>query len=999
VVEPLPPVPLPPVPLPPVVEQLPPAVEREWRARAWAIQPDSAREEIQRALASPDWPLRHMALDALARSPAGVRLARALDADGMRDAHPNVRAAAVELAVWTGMPLDLSAQGRERWAAEPSESVRRALARHLALHSPGAGLSEAHLDLSASLAARVGPAAEVARAALFSHGPGAVRVQLPLLLVDGVLDRDALLAALPFMKRAPVDPALVEALRRHLPAQPLVRESLATLVECLALHGALASSASRFGSARGSVDGSVPRTSCDFDTLVAGWLAFQTGEDDDVDYRAEALRRELLVEAAREGHPFLGLLLISAAGELDELARSSDSEIDDLRSALTFPRHAAQAERHLGYEAGAIFLAECAADALDPLQALEAAREFSDELAGEIWNRVAYRVERLDPEQTAEWLAPTRSEELRYGVASVVADVFHTGDPEAERLLLRVLDDPDSGMRRAAFTWLSDDRGLERRLPAMHAAWLRYDGAERALHLRSLSRRVPPEPFLPDLLALCQDPAGRTEGVLELLGLFRERVEVRDSLRAWRDGSLASMEAAGDLATYRRHEWRAKALVLAIGPDAVPELAGVLRRSLASRPILAGSEQHERELPKVCAGLLGASAEGRAELTGFLGAQVARRTRIEAAIQLAGDGRSAQIQPEVLRVLTDGYPHTDSELGVRVLEAAGRSPLPAAESFLEAAAADRRADLDRRFGALVALARRGAAAALVRAGLRDRNPEVVREAVRLLGLVGGDVARPALRQAWSSRRARLGTDEERSSDRLLAVESLVAAIEADALRVGELGLWFEEPLGHAAANLGARFAGEHLPSIEFQWRSELELVGLLARKQRLDVALTGAGAYWRADGRLLARLAEEAGPADAAQALALAASVALAGEPPAEGREEQRTRVAILLMELAVRSEDWEAAGAWADRLYLEARLARGLLDGLEPAFPAFDRRAGLDPWADLGAARHQARAWAALDRGDRAAAGDLARIARRHLGASLSAREAQAVLEAALRE
>ncbi len=136
-----------------------------------------------------------------------------------------------------------------------------------------------------------------------------------------------------------------------------------------------------------------------------------------------------------------------------------------------------------------------------------------------------------------------------------------------------------------------------------------------------------------------------------------------------------------------------------------------------------------------------------------------------------------------------------------------------------------------------------------------------------------------------------------------------------------------------------------------------------------------------------------------ARALAGAAFAALAGEAHGSGLQLGRTRVLVLLLELAVRAVDWETASAWADRLYVEARLTRGLLAGLDPAFPAFDRRAGRDPWADLDAARHQARAWAALDRGDRSAAEDLARIARRHLGASRSARKAQAVLEAALRE
>ena len=148
-------------------------LQREWRARAWAVDPDSDSGALQRALLSPDWALRHMALDALARSPAGVRWARARGVGGTDDVHPNVRAAALELSLWTGRPLDLTGGRGAGWAAEPSESVRRALARHLALHTPDDGQAAARLDLLASLAARVGPAARVARAALFSAGPGA----------------------------------------------------------------------------------------------------------------------------------------------------------------------------------------------------------------------------------------------------------------------------------------------------------------------------------------------------------------------------------------------------------------------------------------------------------------------------------------------------------------------------------------------------------------------------------------------------------------------------------------------------------------------------------------------------------------------------------------------------------------------------------------------------------------------------------------------------------
>ncbi|MEE8469015.1 MAG: hypothetical protein V3T22_11185, partial [Planctomycetota bacterium] len=514
--------------------------------------------------------------------------------------------------------------------------------------------------------------------------------------------------------------------------------------------------------------------------------------------------------------------------------------------------------------------------------------------------------------------------------------------------------------------------------------------------------RVPPTPFLPQLLEICRDPAGRTPGVLELLGSLRQGPAVREALDAWREEELAGMDAADDLDTYRRHEWRAKALVLASGPDPPQELARILRRSLASSPILGEGERHVRELPKVCAALLGTTSEGRVELKEFLGTDVARRTRIEAALQITGDARMVKFHGRALGPLIAGYPHADSELGLRILEAAGRVGLLRGLEFLEDAVADPRADLERRLGALSALGRMGADRALVRAGLRDPNPELVREAARLLGIHGGLDARTALRGAWSALRARRGTQDERPSDRLLAGEFLLALATAGDLSPRELGLCFEEPLHRAGQDLAARFAGEHLPATEFQWRTELDLARLLVRRGRLDDVLAAAGAFGRADGRLLVRLAAlaaEGQEVQPARALARAAFAALAGEAPAERLEPNRTEVLALLVELAVRAQDWEAAGAWADRLYLEARLARGLLAGLEPAFPAFDRRAGRDPWADLDAARHQARAWAALERKDLSAARDLVRTAGRHLGISRSARKAQVALQAALGE
>jgi hypothetical protein len=85
--------------------------------------------------------------------------------------------------------------------------------------------------------------------------------------------------------------------------------------------------------------------------------------------------------------------------------------------------------------------------------------------------------------------------------------------------------------------------------------------------------------------------------------------------------------------------------------------------------------------------------------------------------------------------------------------------------------------------------------------------------------------------------------------------------------------------------------------------------------------------------------------------------------------------------------------------LLLETLLRGTRSQGFAVRLGRFDRRSGVDPFADLGAAALQARGWEALAQGNRSRARALAAEAQGWLGGSDKARAGQAELMEAVAE
>jgi len=933
-------------------------VEREWTARRWALHAPQCRPEIEAALASEAWTERHLALDALERTHRGAafaidQLGGAIEA-ALADPHPNVRAAALAVFTRAGLPAPAAAAPLAR---DPFEPVRFALAANLAQDLAVASESDPTARaLLATIATGDGRDAQLARAGILTRGPDAWREQLALLRdAEGRLDGLLLLRALPLLERAPVSADLVDALRalvdRGAPGAP----HDVTTIELLALHGEL--------------DGAAGAPRCDRAGAAAGWVAPPGDAGADGDHWIKSLRRTSLLDAAREGDEALGRLLLLAAAERDE----ADEE--------------------------ALFLIECATAALPASVAVELARDLDAPLALAVWEEIAPEVGDLDPGTLGPWLSAEESQELRRQVASVVAHSLpRSGDRSGDALLLPLLTDSDPRLRRRAFQWLAAEEGIGDRLEALHRAWRGYAAEERAEYLRLLPRGQALGPFRADLLALCAEPSGRTQPVLELVGALRRDSQVAALLAGWLGEALGGLEDASDLESYRRHEGRAKAIVLALGDGALEALEEALRRALAAPPFLAQGEEHHPELTKTCCVLLGRSRAGRERLAAFLGREVQARARTEAAIQLAGDDELEEAQPGALTALVEGYSRSDSELGVRMLAAVGRlrgSPLaPRASSFLVAVAADDDDDLERRVAAvdaLVALGRDGDLAGLLPLA---SNPEVLFAVAQGLGSLGTPRGELALRSALEEARRRSASTR--------AGELLLALARSAELTAGELASVLESALALAAGDLRVRFRGGRSAATGFRWRHEIGIAQALAQRGGLDELLAAAGPWWRLDGRLLGVLtvaAREGGDRALALRLADAAQAAIEGEAPAEDLDRIRCRLELARLQLAAEEGDGTALAYCSGRLWARMRLSTRRSATLENALGVFDRRLGVDPVANLDAARWQARAQAALARGDRERALECANQAASRMGASQRARRAQEELSAALSE
>jgi hypothetical protein len=285
---------------------------------------------------------------------------------------------------------------------------------------------------------------------------------------------------------------------------------------------------------------------------------------------------------------------------------------------------------------------------------------------------------------------------------------------------------------------------------------------------------------------------------------------------------------------------------------------------------------------------------------------------------------------------------------------------------------------------------------------RAQQPELILNAVSALGVraaAGETEVGDSLAAALSRVEARVGSDRERVGDGQVAGELLLACIRAGAGGRALQRRCFAGALEASGADLLERFRGLRPAATEFRFRLELTAAKTLAERGQLGGALIDAGAWERLDGRLLFELAQ----VDARGAWALelwrAARVALQGEPLGTDMAGLLDRVVWLRYRLGVERGDWGKVRHSVSWLLLETLLRGTRSQGFEERLGRFDRRAGVDPFADLGAAGLQARAWEALTRGDKEGARALAAEAEAWLGGSDHARAGQAELMEALPE
>lgn len=886
-------------------------VADEWRARAWALDPAAHRAAIERALADERWETRHAALDALARAGQGVVWdgAHELLAPRRADPHPNVRRQALRATRRLGAPV--AAEELAPLARDPFGGVRLELCEALA-GLPEERAAELLLELAADADARVR-----ARAfdLLIGRGPDALGAELDLWERAGCDEEpERFLRALDLLRRAPPNELLIESMRLRWRALERGGAPPARLAALRAAWEALAFV--QLG--RGQVA-----------PLAAGWLATFEDGDESLDRRRRA---QLLAGAAAAG-PDLGDLLHAAARAETSLAAGTDL-LEGALEAL-----AGDEERLLLVPVGG-------------------------ELDLELWGLLAGRRDAWDAAVVGPWLAPGIDPGVRLAVVNALAETLaRSGDEGSALLLARALDDPDQNVAAEAWRALCDaPRPVA--LAELWRYWCERTGRDVEL-LRFLSRQSAPAPFRADLIELWASGAARRASVLELLASFRGDGDLARRVEAWLGEELAGLVAAPPPAdgaepdeAWLRQEDRAKALV-----GALHSIAGEGALESMER-VLELSDGLSHEVSKTCAWALGQTPAGRRRLRAWLRPEASMRVRIEAALWIVPDDPD----PEVVGLLLERYARCDEELRLRILRVLAPTGDARALAHLAATVTGAGTSPAERVVALAEVARAPrAAGALLAIVAAAPDVDVERAAIEQLG--GLELLEPAdgerlallLRERLADpARAEQLRDEVLPALARLAPELGAVELERELLR---------EPLRRAAGELASRFRGERLPAREFVYRGELRAIEELARQGRLEAALAGAGPCWRLDARLLLQLGERAlegggpGARRAARRLLRAALVAFEGEAPMEDLEHLLCTARARLFALALDERRLDDALLWAGELLDAWRAGRTSERAWSAVFGAVDAA----DW--LEATRLQARAWAALARGDRSGA------------------------------
>ncbi|QDU69242.1 hypothetical protein [Engelhardtia mirabilis] len=562
------------------------------------------------------------------------------------------------------------------------------------------------------------------------------------------------------------------------------------------------------------------------------------------------------------------------------------------------------------------------------------------------------------------------------------------GDPGASACLAAALVGLPPGPRERALRLLSP-AAIAEHSDAIFAAW---EATGRPLDwIDRLPRGVPAAAFRLALLEFGADRGLRAR-VAAPLGAFDGDPVVIELLTGWLDEELSDVEL-GVQASGQGAEALASALLHAGGATSAAVVAGAVASAAGPAPDVAAA----------LARRLGESASGRAHLAAMLGRDAAvpgpwpTAVIDEALIAIAAAGATASGD---LELLVERLPAMPDERQARAFTSLRLRGAEVSAAAVAALAADSTARLTLRLRAIDALTAIGPRAVdlVVDVFRLERDFEVRAACVRVLGDIGGEQGirgLERLRQELGGDRQQPGFVEPAVEEgRVLLDEELrieLAGLAAPVLD-GEGG-FLCAVVDDAPRGVVARFARESGPSVEFLWRVEIAAALALARAGRLGEGLAASDAWWHADGRLLLLLARAAEGEDGARLdLARAAVVALLGESGPVGTSTDRARLVAFALE--VDGGQWEAIAGRAGQL-LRGRVLGQLSDrawqaALGGPLPADGR----DPLVWLQCLRHQARAMAALDRGEmdaaRAAADRAAPLAPR----SSAAAELQARIE-----
>jgi len=925
-------------------------VERELAARAIALGAVDAAE-VATLLEHTDWTLRHLALDALARTnasrvtltrPHGNSLDRAL-----RDPRVELQVAATRANGYVA-----------RFPGDAAPEVRLALTRELASNLSTHGVwPTPDGEVPAQLLAGNDGTAELAQRLAWTTGPSLESAWRVFPSLD--FGAAAWLAAQPASALVPgAWTALAQDFAARCGGDPWATV-VACYEECLAQNdwrrGPLAHVLRDLAA--------TPAERAIAAALMAHVRPLTTGE-------AESFAAGASHVCARFGTDEAARVLLPAArlvppGLAAALQQTLPDAAADVRELLT----------------------RCTAEALGPTALTDLTLDADPELLVACAHVALVRGGTIAGDRLARFADHAQSD-VRETLFTLVCDALSSGRAAmAVPMLERLLTDPDPDLAAAAFRALASVDVSPETEAHLYRVWRALpDEATRRAWLRDLSRTTRWSSFMDDLLQLAAG-AHATEFV-ELLGPLADEPRVGGALVSWFYEDIAVLCALHEFQPRLVLDGRAAGLAKALHQARAlrPELdltATFERALVATMHAMHPSGQSSRaKLPKTLVSFLGVDEAGRAALERVLVAtdpRAPRRVRTEAAIVLAerigrqreaarvdvgnvdaqsvlrrgplGRAGSAALDDALGDALGDAATESEAELAVRAIRAFMVLPRPARGAgvgrllaqwdaldveSVRIAVVDVAAEEPAHYAALQRIVEGASddtvAGALIEAmaasehGRAESLVALARFDTMLDGATGlGDSEDSAERGA---RGLSPKLTDEQALVRREAV--LLGFARAQAPVPDEVAArLFARPRALSRSDLRAAFHGEQVASAEFRFRGELAIGEALARERRLGaslvlsshVSLMGlseahAGAppaeWWEVDADFLAALARRAAPHEPAAggALAEAALVAHMGLPEARREREGRaTRTELLALWLAAET----AAGMQRD--------------------------------------------------------------------------------------